>query len=317
MTPPELDTRRKPTRELIAEAAAWVAVLHGANRTTASERGFREWLGKSAAHARAFEEVTQIWEESRTLRRPRTLHAAPRRPHFAWYAVAATAIAAFALVTLHYFRDTSIATGIGEQRLLVLEDGTRVTLNTDTRLLVSYDRDSRRIDLKEGEALFEVAKRPDWPFIVAAGSRQVRALGTTFLVRSDAHRLAVTLVEGKVAVSGAMLQPPTIATPGERITFIDSEPPKLDTLPVTKALAWQRREIALDDMSLGDAIAEVNRYNRVPVVTTLRNANDIRVTGLFRSGDSISFARAIARVYHLEVSEEPDRIVIRGEESAR
>jgi transmembrane sensor len=66
---------------------------------------------------------------------------------------------------------------------------------------VKYDDNVRRVELAKGEALFNVAKRPEWPFVVVAGERQVTALGTSFVVRRDEARVAVTLVEGKVVVA--------------------------------------------------------------------------------------------------------------------
>ncbi len=67
---------------------------------------------------------------------------------------------------------------------------------------MKYDERARRVQLDAGEALFEVSKRHDWPFIVTAGGHEIRALGTSFVVRRDNGRLAVTLVDGKVTVSG-------------------------------------------------------------------------------------------------------------------
>ena len=86
-------------------------------------------------------------------------------------------------------------------RELTLEDGTRATLNTDTRLTVRYDEYRRYIELSQGEALFEIAKDARRPFAVQVAGRQVLALGTSFLVRRDPGRLAVTLIDGKVSVS--------------------------------------------------------------------------------------------------------------------
>ena len=102
---------------------------------------------------------------------------------------------------LVYLRSDAVVTGVGEQRTLTLEDGTRIQLNTDTRAVVRYDERLRRVELEKGEAMFEVARRPDWPFVVTAGDRQIRALGTAFVVRREAEVLAVTLVEGKVTVT--------------------------------------------------------------------------------------------------------------------
>jgi len=56
------------TPGLIAEASAWLAILHGPNRTNDSERGFSQWLRSNPLHGRAFEEATEIWQEAGNLR---------------------------------------------------------------------------------------------------------------------------------------------------------------------------------------------------------------------------------------------------------
>lgn len=342
MTLANSNAEPRVTADQMAEAAAWLAVLRGPNRTAGTERGFSQWMKKSASHARAFEEATGIWEEARNLPRPRLLHKSfrqPPRPRIG-FLKSATVAAMLAIVavgaTIYLQRQAGVRTNIGEQRVLALDDGTRVILNTDTRVVVSYDSYIRSVELKEGEALFEVAKRANWPFVVTAGDRRIEALGTSFVVRRDDRQLAVTLVEGKVTVSSAPAsgfsglsersdkdslrsktsESPDAGTvmliPGERIVFANAQPAKKDRPPLEKLLAWQRREVALDNIALPDAVAEMNRYNRIPVQIATTETANVRVTGLFRAGDSMSFARAVAEAYHLEITEEPDKIVLSG-----
>ncbi len=321
----------KVTAELMAEAAAWLAVLHGSDRTTATERGFQQWLKKSPRNARAFEEATAIWEEAGNLPRPRRLRTsdAGSRSFFLPMLAAAATLTIAIVGALLFLRDSGIETGIGEQRVLALEDGTQIMLNTDTRLHVAYDKDVRRVELKEGEASFDVAKRADWPFVVIAGGQRVEALGTSFVVRRDEGKVAVTLVEGKVAVSPvnapdrseqsgvgvvSEVSPSSssriVLSPGQRVLIGAGTAPSVDAPALDKVLAWQRREVAFDDTSLSDAIIEMNRYSRKPLVVAAPDATNARVTGLFRAGDSLSFARAVGEAYRLEVIEERDRIVL-------
>ena len=60
---------RKPSAAARAEAAAWVARLHGPNRTQEVEAGLRRWLADDPEHAAAFELLTDTWEKSARLRR--------------------------------------------------------------------------------------------------------------------------------------------------------------------------------------------------------------------------------------------------------
>src|SRR5690606_24109038 len=148
--------------------------------------------------------------------------------------------------------------------------------NTATRIVVHYNKQRRHIELKTGEAHFEVAKRADWPFVVSAGNRQVTALGTAFTVRREPDQLTVTLVEGKVAVTpetgafGTSSEPSTAEStitlmPGQRAVFVAERLAALDRPDLQKTLAWQRREVAFDDTPLLDAIEDMNRYSIVPL----------------------------------------------------
>src|SRR5579862_5107295 len=158
----------KPSAAARAEAAAWVARLHGPNRTPEVEAGLRRWLADDPEHAAAFELLTDTWEKSAHLhRRPAERVASWERVgfriSFSRAALATIATAVLAVIgTIFYLHSDAVTTGIGELRTVALDDGTRVHLNTNTRVRVHYDKHLRRVTLERGEALFEVAKRPDW-----------------------------------------------------------------------------------------------------------------------------------------------------------
>ena len=324
MTADTTKSSKKPSASDRAEAAAWVARLHGPNRTHEVEAGFRRWLAESPEHASAFELLTDTWEKSANLRRHpaeqvASWQAVGFRVTLSRAALACCVIAVLAIVgTLLYLHTNAVATAIGEQRTMALEDGTRVYLNTNSRVVVHYDKTARRVELQSGEALFEVAKRPDWPFIVTAGDRQIRALGTEFIVKRDAQELTVTLVEGKVTVApiesdGQASNPrdTQVMNPGQRLKFARGSMPVVDTPPLDKVTAWQRGQIAFDSTPLEAAIADMNRYNRVPIV--LKSAEvgkSIQISGIFRAGDSMNFAQALSKTYRLQISVRPAEIVL-------
>lgn len=103
----------------------------------------------------------------------------------------------------HWETGTMYGTGIGEQQLVILDDGTRHALNTVTSVKVNFTRGGRSVSIEDGEALFEVAKDPHRPFVVRVGGNDVVALGTVVSVRftprqADASEPAVTLIAGRV-----------------------------------------------------------------------------------------------------------------------
>src|SRR5258708_4429777 len=302
-----------------AEAAAWVARLHSSGRTPALEEGFRRWLRVNPAHAQAFELATQAWEIGGSIpagalprmAHPSEISGAERRRRPQRLSTPRLALAAVlclagigALLVLNREKST-VSTQVGEQRMLTLEDGSRIFLNTDTKLSVHYDKERRLVQLAEGEALFDVAKNPARPFIVDAGREQVRAVGTEFVVRRDPHLVAVTLVEGKVRITdqertgeaGSLVsaeEQPEILTPGQRLIFADNRPPALDQPPLDTVTAWRRGEVVLDKTRLQDAAEEMNRYSNVKLMVDNPDIAHIRLTTIFRPGDSRRFAQAVA-----------------------
>jgi transmembrane sensor len=318
--------------ERLAEASVWIARLHSGEPDRTAVAGVKRWLRAHPMNQRALELCTEIWEESANLRRitpfaTQVPAAAPRR----YGLVSMVAVAMLVLVAgffLWLAPSADLATDVGEQRLVTLKDGTHVFLNTATRIAVKYDATTRMVELKTGEALFDVAKKPTWPFIVKAGDRQIRALGTSFVVRRDETQTAVTLMEGTVTVTADGSAPhehtaaagssetPVVPqvftlTPGQRLTFLAGQA-RLDNTSRDKAVAWRRGEIIFDDTPLSDAASELNRYSKDKLVVEQPAAQAMRVTGLFQTGDSLSFARAVAQSYGLTVEERSDRIILSG-----
>jgi transmembrane sensor len=315
--------------ERIAEAGVWVARLHSGEPDKIAMAGVKRWLKAHPMNKRALELCTEVWEESANLRRITPFEtqapAAPRKHRSLSMAAAAVALFVVAGIYLWLAPAADLTTEVGEQRLVTLKDGTHIFLNTATRLAVKFDSRARRVELKSGEALFDVAKKPTWPFIVKAADREIKALGTSFIVRSDATQTAVTLVEGSVSVTadGSSRNQSMSATavpqsftlkPGQKLTFVGARS-RLDVTPLDKAVAWRRGEIIFDDTSLSEAAMELNRYNKDKILIERPDAQSVPVTGLFQTGDSLSFARAVAQSYGLTVEERKDAIVLSGSPS--
>ncbi|MGN6828009.1 FecR family protein [Paucibacter sp. M5-1] len=349
------------TREISAEAAVWIARLHGPDRSHHMERDCRAWQARSAAHRLAFERGTDLWMEAAGVDRAAVARAAtasgpegrgeegqgasPANAGTrgrAWprpWALALTATAAVlvvgVLVAQPWRSIDSYDTGIGEQRLVILKDGTRMSLNTSTRVKVELDQTERRVRVEGGEAFFEVAKDVSRPFVVQAADAAVTATGTAFLVRivpSNAgvsEALDITLVEGQVIVqgSGSGKAAPAIAqsvvmAAGERLRVRSDQgghrspqpaaAPALDRPRMDQLLAWRRGEAVFADLSLLEAVTEMNRYSATPIVLAA-GLSDLRVSGQYKTGDSEGFARAVAKLHGLAVLEHAGRLELAPE----
>ena len=343
------------TPEIAAEASVWIARLHGPDRSSRMERECLEWQGRSAAHRLAFERCTETWLDVPRVTlldafaamashgdkadKPSLAVEDARSARPFLLPIVAVLLVAGACVGL--WRSSGVyATGVGEEQMVLLEDGTRLSLNTDSRVRVNMGSMRRNVTVESGEVLFEVAKDQKRPFVVRAGGAEVVALGTIFSVRLEPGHLgvgeamSVTLVEGRVTVQSKAK--PTAdggdsawsltLNPGDRVRRIGptaggTEIPssvEVDRPRIESVMAWKRNEAMFDDVPLTDAITEMNRYNRTQIVLVGgASLAQLRVSGVYRTGDTAGFARDVAALHGLVVRESEGRLELQSPQQGK
>lgn len=191
----------------IDEAITWIARLR-AHDVSAEERSrFAEWLASDARHSAAFDEIVDLWQRlgvvaslSGDFTRTATTHML--RSGKTGAAIASLTLAA--LLAFNELRDgREYETVAGTQRTVVLDDGSKVLLNSNTSIDVDMASAERRVTLRRGEAYFEVAMDRSRPFVVTGPRCTATALGTAFAfeVRALPHHDAVIVTQGAVRVA--------------------------------------------------------------------------------------------------------------------
>lgn len=242
---------------------------------------------------------------------------------YRWIMPAAGLAATFALLlaVLMQRHVSSAGTAIAllppcEQRTLA--DGSVVELNRGATITVQFTEAERRVRLERGEAIFNVTKNPNRPFIVIAGGVEVRAVGTAFEVRLGSNVVEVVVTEGKVHLDdrpegngGLVMLTTTDRTPrdpwpggpfltaGQKalVTLTPGAPPPQVTIltpaEIEARLAWQPKMLDFDDTPLSVIVAEFNRRNPVRLVVKDAVIADRRMTATFRSDNLEAFVRLI------------------------
>lgn len=206
------------------------------------------------------------------------------------------------------------ATAIGQRRDILLDDGSKVTLNTDSLVEVRYSADRRDVRLLQGQAMFHVAKNASRPFIVSAQSRQVTALGTAFdvRIRRDGH-VQVLLVEGKVRVEpvrhnglGRIIPAldRTELSPGQQLISEGQGEVEVVAADVERETAWNRGALIFRGDSLGDAVEEVNRYSAMPLIIDDPTVARLKVSGIFPTASQADFVAALEALYPVRARKE-------------
>jgi transmembrane sensor len=311
-----------PTKNVRAQAAAWVAQLHDEQHSPELDARVRAWLGKGEDHRRAFDRMMHAWERAGLIRirsggDMSATHTGERARFALWGATMSATLVLAVIVSVYFWRDNAVVTGVGQQRVQLLQDGTRVALNTDTRIEVSYDERARRVHLIRGEAWFDVAKRPTWPFLVSVDGQEIRALGTSFIVRDDdTQGLSITLVEGQISVAPtaqldeAASRNAQILAPGERLVISRNHAPTVDRPELTRITAWERGRVEFEDTPLATAVKEMNRYSTVHVAVTDANVAQLRIGGVFHAGDSQEFVRIVTAAFGLRADRKGAEILL-------
>jgi len=211
---------------------------------------------------------------------------------------------------------TVYATAIGEIRSVTLADGSRMTLNTASSARVSFSDGERRVQLQAGEALFDVASDPARPFLVAASATEVRAVGTSFVVRALATSSVSVLVnEGAVQVrrpseprfAGKRVSANgmAVSVPGSEITLSSVAAGQL-----MRELSWREGMLSFEDQTLEQAAQEFARYSE----RKIRFADDEiarkTVTGRYSAGDPLGFANTVAVALDLRAENTADGVLL-------
>ncbi|WP_242112454.1 FecR family protein [Luteimonas aquatica] len=339
-------------------AARWSELLRGAGEDWALRRDFESWRMHSLENAAAFRRVEAAHAlasavadapEMQALRRETLARAVGVEPPCRrWPRNAAVAASLLAAVTLgllavnpegsrrayHDARDMIAGnvyqTGVGQRSVVSLDDGSVVTLNTDSRISVHYGDGIRGITLERGQALFKVAKDRRHPFVVRAGGREVTALGTEFDVHVSDKAFEVTLLEGRVTVTpererpaaGAPDKPaaPLLAElhPGQQFVAVAKAAPQVRATDVRRVVSWRTGQIVFENERLDDAVAEMNRYSRRQVVLSDARLASLKISGAFNTGDTDTFVNALSDYFPIEHNKrEDDTIVLRPQRPSR
>ena len=329
------------------EAAEWVLTMNEGSLSDDTLAQWRSWIDSSAEHRQVYEKMSTLWGVADGLASETALAAdlpsdkpnavnsgtsniveLPRKPLTRWLyqGMAAAAVAVFSV----YFLMTpeqpmsavplagisAMQTTYGEHAQYTLTDGSTVELGADSRLKIFYTAAERRIQLVKGEALFDVAKNTERPFIVAAGGGRYRALGTVFNVEMTRGQSTLTVVEGVVQ---ARANSSTVAyngsnyprlTAGESVavtsTGIIGEVVEIDPNMIVD---WRSGRLTFIDKPLSRVFDRINRYRELPIMVDPK-LKDLRYTGSVQQDSIDTLLEVLPEVFPVAVVHEREGVYI-------
>lgn len=333
-----------PAPDRLDQAGEWCVRLGDGDLSASDRARFEVWLDEDPANRQAFEQTVGVWQrfgepsaapevialrsealEALRLANQRRWTLSRGRP-LRWIAGIAAAVLAFILpLGLWYASLPDVyQTGVGERRVAMLGDGSRVSLDAATKLEVKLAGGRRELVLDAGRAKFDVARDALRPFTVRAGEEIVVATGTSFSVELVGGNAHVVLYQGHVSVIDAAQKareqsdgPRNFAAaqvelqPGkELIAPLAGGAPMIVPADFEKSLSWENGQLTFIDEPLDTAVARVNRYSQKKVELADASLGQLKVNGVYNAGDIEAFAVGIAAVLPVRIADKRDAIII-------
>lgn len=301
----------KTARQVREEAAEWaIKKADHPEWGEADQSNLDHWLAESASNAVAFLRVENSWERMDRLKALRQSRQ-PRKK--VWpllkIATAISAVAAVGAVLLQAQSESHIATyktAVGGHEVLKLADGSRIELNTSTKIRTSQNGSTRIVWLDEGEAYFQVTHNASRPFVVYVAGHRLTDIGTRFLVKSAAKRVQVTLIDGEVrfeSSAAGIHEHSALMTAGDVVVATaDSMSVSRQPMPILeRQLGWRRGMLVFKHTTLKDAVEQFNRYNAHKITVTDPRVASLTIDGTFGTTNTHHFAEAVQAVFGLQI----------------
>lgn len=197
----------------------------------------------------------------------------------------------------------------GEQRVLTLDDDSRVTLAGDSAINLSLSDHQRQITLLRGRVYFQVTRDPQRPFVVEAGEARVRVTGTRFEVRRDSgDRVRLTVAEGEVIASGGDRRLTLRA--GEQVHWLRGRLGERHRVDVDRVLAWLEGRLVFRDQPLKDILRELAPHHPDRLLLLDQSLAERRLSGTFNISDPEAALSALSQTLPLTVRRLPGVVIL-------
>lgn len=323
------------------EARAWFVKIHYGGNACSQQKDFDEWLAVHQQHQKIYDDICVFMQRTEAYTRnplcaEKYKELLPKESHniedpveniitfkapiqeirqidkqrsllskrFFLGSIAASLVLLLGLGVLfqNFLTDTTYQTVVGEQKTVILADGSKVKLNTNTEIKVDFSHKNRSVKLNHGQAYFIIAQDKERPFVVNFSEGSVTAVGTQFDVYNTGRMVVISLVEGAVKIHSNVIQGPlsqeelTIQSSLNDVTMVVDDNDKdvgvqivLSSNGMSSVIktdnklinSWMDKQLIFRDSTLGYVISEINRYSFRKIIIKDSDLANEYVSGVF------------------------------------
>lgn len=324
----------KVSRDPIGEASEWIAKLDR-GLTEKEKEHLKIWLASDESHPQLFLDMVKMWDKMASLSQLSDLFEhkpqQSKRQLISAFSIAASIlfVSLISFGVWHYgevgnnpqiaqvvqSQDT-YQTDVGQQSTFFLQDKTKVALNTNSLVKVTYTNKQRLFELLKGEIHVTVAHNQHQPLSVIAGSKVIQAVGTAFNVELKASDVELIVTDGKVLIaeSNVLSEQPlaleNVYLPKQSIALEKGQKARLfeginnvvidDESSIDAELAWQQGSLIFRGETLEQAMLEVSRYTDYQFEFGDEHSKQIQIAGLFKTADINGFLVALEQNFNVK-----------------
>lgn len=304
---------------LLDDATEWFVLMRADDISAQRSDDFVQWISQSPTHQAAYAQIGGFWDGLVVLETKNTAYKIRKasNSNFVsrhWSPKAIAASIAFFIISIVGFNYGDVllmdshATKVGELADIILQDGSHLVMNTNSKVRIDFQADKRIVYLDSGEVFFDVTKDKARPFYVETAGGLVRVLGTKFNIRQRGSSSDVTVLEGAVGVvdygsikdNTAAISLDATLVPGQKFTLGNDD---LENVAVTvdsvAVLAWRDRKLIYNGESFATLVADINRYYDVEIRIGDPALNDIKVVAILKIEDRSATLRALEATFNV------------------
>lgn len=351
----KLPTSREAERSRIQdEALHWIMEV---DRGLTEERknDLSAWFSTSPVHIEVFLENAKLWDDLDVMSTLADIipyegiEQKRKRPGYYLIAASFLLVAMLATIVANVFSDGSVVvpqspvyaaqqavfeTPRGEINTFTLSDGSKLTLNTHSKVEVAYNQAFRNIHLVYGELYIDVAHNKERPLNIVVEDKRFQAVGTAFSVMyTDSQEVELTVSDGRVLLTNNVSESDApristvvadnetgvILTAGQKTSVSVNSNPDFRALNIQDIsdslqfeLSWRTGSLTFSGQSMADAIAEVNRFLDKPILLADDDVRALKVIGRYEHGNLTQFVRALEQNFNLHAeTDERGQITLR------
>lgn len=327
-----------PRERMVEQALALIVEAEIAPEQAAHARAaLSQWRGKSPEHAAALLEARQRWDALGGMADDLRTHfeaskaglanaADARRPQRRKHLLSIAGLLGAGLLGARgiqwYWQQpvfhSAFQTRTAQLLKAALPDdidgkaGSRLDLAPLSAVEVTLYRQRRVVDMARGEVRFEVVRDADRPFRVRTREGTIEVIGTVFTVRDRGGPVLIGVERGHVRVrpmhgaDGIAEAQAVDLRAGELLEISNGTLEPVRRTDTAALAAWRDGWLVFDNTPLSDALATVNSYRTHPIVTAGPRIDAMRLSGRFRTNDSIGLLAALPSILPLAAVARPD-----------